>query len=211
VVVPLVADQRIESLGRELLLGIAKDRIAVSRGTPLDALTTNLRDPLGVLQTVGVRLSKFRDLIREGCTELRRSPGARAFGQNPLQPGVSSALGRARLLEGAAIDEAKVHVVHHGAFTHLTATTRAPLATTTKPVVRKAPKQTAPAPAPAPAAPVTVTVNPDGDYTVVAGDSLSKIAQELKLEGGWQALFEKNKACIANPDLIFVGQKLATK
>jgi LysM repeat protein len=75
--------------------------------------------------------------------------------------------------------------------------------------VKKAPQHTAPAPAPA--APVTVQVNPNGDYTVVAGDSLSKIAQELKIEGGWQALFEKNKAFIANPNLIFVGQTLTTK
>jgi LysM repeat protein len=88
----------------------------------------------------------------------------------------------------------------------------APAKKATKPV-KKAPVQQAPKPtaAPAPAAPVTVTVNPNGDYTVVAGDSLSKIAQAHSVEGGWQALFEKNKAFIANPNLIFVGQQLATK
>jgi len=87
----------------------------------------------------------------------------------------------------------------------------APAKKATKPVkkapVKQAPKQTAPAPA----APITVTVNPNGDYTVVAGDSLSKIAQALNVEGGWQTLFEKNKAFIADPNLIFVGQTIATK
>jgi LysM repeat protein len=88
----------------------------------------------------------------------------------------------------------------------------APVKKATTQPVKKAPKRTAPAPAaPAPAAPVAVQVNPSGDYTVVAGDSLSKIAQALKTEGGWQALFEKNKAFIANPNLIFVGQTLTTK
>jgi len=80
----------------------------------------------------------------------------------------------------------------------------APVKKTTKPV-KKAPKTTAPA------APVAVTANPNGDYTVVAGDSLSKIAQAQSIEGGWQALYEKNKANIANPNLIFVGQVLTTK
>ncbi|MFL6143153.1 MAG: transglycosylase family protein [Labedaea sp.] len=78
----------------------------------------------------------------------------------------------------------------------------------------KAPKRTAPAPAPAApvlSAPVTVKSNPNGDYTVVAGDSLSKIAQQQNVAGGWQTVFEKNKDFIGDPDLILVGQKLATK
>jgi hypothetical protein len=81
-----------------------------------------------------------------------------------------------------------------------------PKAAQTKP----APKRTAPVVAPAPVA-VTVTSNPNGDYTVVAGDSLSKIAQAQNVQGGWQGLFEKNKDFISNPNLILVGQKLATK
>jgi LysM repeat protein len=85
----------------------------------------------------------------------------------------------------------------------------APAKKATKPAPKKAPKRTAPAPAPV--APATVAVNTDGDYTVVAGDSLSKIAQAQNIQGGWQALYEKNKASVANPDLIFVGQKLTTK
>lgn len=63
----------------------------------------------------------------------------------------------------------------------------------------------------APVAPVLVKSNPKGDYTVVAGDSLSKIATEKKVAGGWQALFEKNKKFIGDPNLIVPGQKIATK
>jgi LysM repeat protein len=63
----------------------------------------------------------------------------------------------------------------------------------------------------APAAPVVAVSNPNGDYTVVAGDSLSKIAQQHHIQGGWQALHELNKAYISNPNLILVGQKIATK
>ncbi|WP_189208619.1 MULTISPECIES: LysM peptidoglycan-binding domain-containing protein [Actinokineospora] len=72
-----------------------------------------------------------------------------------------------------------------------------------------APKQRAPRTS----APVSVLAkdNPKGDYTVVAGDSLSKIAGKLKLKGGWQDLYEKNKDYIGDPDLILVGQKIATK
>jgi nucleoid-associated protein YgaU len=90
--------------------------------------------------------------------------------------------------------------------------TPAKAATPAKPKSTKAPKRTAPVAAPV-AAPVTVTVtsNPNGDYTVVAGDSLSKIAQAQNVPGGWQALFEKNKDFISDPNLILVGQQLATK
>jgi resuscitation-promoting factor RpfA len=63
----------------------------------------------------------------------------------------------------------------------------------------------------APAAPALVASNPAGDYTVVAGDSLSKIATTANVQGGWQALYEKNKQFIGDPNLIVPGQKLATK
>jgi len=44
-------------------------------------------------------------------------------------------------------------------------------------------------------------------YTVVAGDSLSKIA--TKYPGvTWQKIFEANRDQIKNPDLIHPGQKL---
>ncbi len=74
------------------------------------------------------------------------------------------------------------------------------------------PKPAAPAqPAkPAPAAPAPA-VAPGGGYTVVAGDTLSKIAQKQGTPGGWQALYERNKAAIGgNPNVIRVGQQLAT-
>lgn len=44
-------------------------------------------------------------------------------------------------------------------------------------------------------------------YTIVSGDSLSKIA--LKYYGNaqkWQTLFEANREVIQNPDLIYPGQ-----
>jgi hypothetical protein len=63
----------------------------------------------------------------------------------------------------------------------------------------------------APVAPALVASNPAGDYTVAAGDSLSKIATALNVQGGWQALYEKNKQFIGDPNLIVPGQKLATK
>ncbi|QQQ76903.1 LysM peptidoglycan-binding domain-containing protein [Saccharothrix sp. 6-C] len=82
------------------------------------------------------------------------------------------------------------------------------------------PRQAAPAPvqqaAPVQEAPAPVTValpssNPNGDYEIKAGDSLSKIADELKVEGGWAKLHELNKEFIPNADLILPGHKIATK
>jgi len=78
----------------------------------------------------------------------------------------------------------------------------------------RAPKSSNKAPksaTPAPAAPVLVASNPAGNYTVVAGDSLSKIATAQQVVGGWQALYEKNKQFIGDPNLIVPGQTLATK
>ena len=51
----------------------------------------------------------------------------------------------------------------------------------------------------------------NGDYTVAAGDTLSSIAQKQSVAGGWEALWNKNKSIVANPNLIFPGQSLATK
>ena len=65
------------------------------------------------------------------------------------------------------------------------------------------------------AAPVTTTAAPqsapNGDYTVVAGDTLSTIAQKLNVAGGWEALWNLNKSVVPNADLIFPGQALVTK
>ena len=89
------------------------------------------------------------------------------------------------------------------------------------PVARQQPKA-APAPAqpkqqrsaPVQQAPVNIqlpTSNANGDYEIKPGDSLSKIAEELKVEGGWQKLAELNKTNIPNPDFILPGLKIATK
>jgi LysM repeat protein len=52
---------------------------------------------------------------------------------------------------------------------------------------------------------------PNGDYTVVAGDTLSSIAQKQNVAGGWQALWNENKTIVPNANLIFPGQALVTK
>ncbi|GAA4537237.1 transglycosylase family protein [Amycolatopsis samaneae] len=74
------------------------------------------------------------------------------------------------------------------------------------------PKKSTPAPVKS-VAPVTqvASSNPNGDYTVAAGDTLSKIAEQFKVEGGYQKLQDLNKQYVSNPDFIVVGQKLATK
>ena len=96
----------------------------------------------------------------------------------------------------------------------------APKATgnTTKKVTPKksttapAPKKAASAPAPAaPAATGVSSSNPAGDYTVVAGDTLSKIAKQFNVQGGYAKLQDLNAKYIPNADLILVGQKIATK
>ncbi|MPY63713.1 LysM peptidoglycan-binding domain-containing protein [Streptomyces spongiae] len=48
----------------------------------------------------------------------------------------------------------------------------------------------------------------DGEYKVVKGDTLSSIAEEKKVEGGWQKLFELNKDIVDEADFIFPGQQL---
>ncbi|KQX67057.1 transglycosylase family protein [Angustibacter sp. Root456] len=49
-----------------------------------------------------------------------------------------------------------------------------------------------------------------GQYLVRSGDTLSKIAAQQHVRGGWRALYLKNKRLVgSNPDRIFVGQHLA--
>ena len=43
-------------------------------------------------------------------------------------------------------------------------------------------------------------------YSVRAGDTLSTIAERNHVAGGWQGLWQKNRATISNPNLIFVDQ-----
>jgi nucleoid-associated protein YgaU len=68
--------------------------------------------------------------------------------------------------------------------------------------VQSGSSSTAPAPEPA-AAPEPKT------YTVVAGDSLWKIAKNELGDGSkWEKIYEANKDRIKNPDVIHPGQTL---
>jgi LysM repeat protein len=44
--------------------------------------------------------------------------------------------------------------------------------------------------------------------TVKAGDTLSELAAQLGVKGGWQALYRANTSVVKNPNLIYVGQVL---
>ena len=47
------------------------------------------------------------------------------------------------------------------------------------------------------------------EYTVEAGDSLSKIAEKTLGDASrWQEIYEANKDTIKDPNKIYVGQKL---
>lgn len=53
---------------------------------------------------------------------------------------------------------------------------------------------------------IAVSESTTTDYTVVSGDSLSKIGKAHGVS--WQAIFEANRDIIKNPDLIQAGWKL---
>lgn len=77
----------------------------------------------------------------------------------------------------------------------------APAKAAPKAVPKAAPQGTA-------ARPAATPVLPDS-YVVASGDSLSAIATERSVEGGWQSLYATNRATVgADPDLIFPGQRL---
>jgi len=79
---------------------------------------------------------------------------------------------------------------------------------------RTVPRVTAPkAPASTPKAVVQSAPQsaPNGDYTVVPGDTLSGIAAKQGVQGGWNILWNENKSVVSNPNLIFPGQRLVTK
>ncbi|MEV8453186.1 transglycosylase family protein [Streptomyces sp. NPDC052095] len=64
-------------------------------------------------------------------------------------------------------------------------------------------------PAAAPATPTTVPGKRES-YTVARGDSLSAIAANKRLKGGWQHLYERNRDVVGDdPDLILPGQRLS--
>jgi LysM repeat protein len=61
-----------------------------------------------------------------------------------------------------------------------------------------------PSPPPAPPAP------PQGrEYTVQAGDTLGKIAQQFGVD--WNQLFQHNSGAVHDPNLIFPGQQLSVE
>ncbi|WP_030341473.1 transglycosylase family protein [Streptomyces sp. NRRL S-1022] len=51
----------------------------------------------------------------------------------------------------------------------------------------------------------------DGEYKVVTGDTLSTIAQQHHVQGGWEKLFELNKGIVEDANLIYPGQQLHLK
>ena len=53
------------------------------------------------------------------------------------------------------------------------------------------------------------TASSGGDYTVRRGDTLAKIARAQDVDGGWRALWAKNRDTVRNPNLIRVGQQLS--
>jgi nucleoid-associated protein YgaU len=46
-------------------------------------------------------------------------------------------------------------------------------------------------------------------YVVKSGDTLAKIAGAHHVKGGWRGLYQLNSATVSNPNLIFVGQRIA--
>lgn len=71
-----------------------------------------------------------------------------------------------------------------------------------------APMAAAPAPAqaPRPAASSGSSSDARGGYTVVAGDTLSELAQKFRVPGGWPRLQQLNH--IPNANLILIGQQI---
>jgi LysM repeat protein len=47
-----------------------------------------------------------------------------------------------------------------------------------------------------------------GQYTVVSGDTLSKIAAAHHVDGGWKKLYQLNRDTVKDADLIYPGQHL---
>ncbi|MFG2563374.1 transglycosylase SLT domain-containing protein [Streptomyces sp. NPDC048496] len=65
------------------------------------------------------------------------------------------------------------------------------------------------APAAAPANPTAVRAATPSVYSVIAGDTLYKIALSHSVSGGWQQLYKDNRAVIgADPGVLHAGQKL---
>ncbi len=80
-----------------------------------------------------------------------------------------------------------------------------------KTVLAKAKPAPKTAPQPAAAAPAAPVAKNGADYTVAAGDTLSKIATAQNVPGGWKAIADRNADVISNPNLLKVGQALDLK
>ncbi|HEX5566715.1 MAG TPA: transglycosylase family protein [Streptomyces sp.] len=75
---------------------------------------------------------------------------------------------------------------------------------------KAAPVQEAPKAAPQAAPERADRADRSASYTVVSGDTLSRIARAHGVAGGWQAVYENNRQVIGgDPDLILPGQELA--
>ncbi|KUH39546.1 MULTISPECIES: transglycosylase family protein [Streptomyces] len=62
------------------------------------------------------------------------------------------------------------------------------------------------------ATPTTIPNQRRESYTVARGDTLSRIAAQKRVQGGWQRLYAQNRAVIGDdPDLIMPGQRLALR
>lgn len=117
-------------------------------------------------------------------------------------PACSAKLG----LRGGAVAPQSASVARAPAAAKAPVAAKAPAA---KAPAAKAPaRQVAPkaaAPAARHAAPLALSGK---TYTVKSGDSLSKIAAQLGVAGGWQQLADANTATVSNPNLVFPGQVL---
>jgi nucleoid-associated protein YgaU len=117
-------------------------------------------------------------------------------------PACSAKLG----LRGGAVAPQSASVARAPAAAKAPVAAKAPAA---KAPAAKAPAQKAAPKAAAPAARHAAPVALSGKtYTVKSGDSLSKIAAQLGVAGGWQQLADANTATISNPNLVFPGQVL---
>ncbi|MEU0933802.1 transglycosylase family protein [Embleya sp. NPDC005971] len=81
---------------------------------------------------------------------------------------------------------------------------------TVAPKAAEKPAESAPTTAPAPKIEVVpAAASTTSSYSVVKGDTLSKIAADKAVTGGWHKLYADNRAVIGgNPDVIQIGQKL---
>lgn len=84
-----------------------------------------------------------------------------------------------------------------GAMSDKAGTTRTAPAPVKAASVRAAPRATAP-----------VVARKSAGYTVVAGDTLSRIAGTQRVAGGWKAVWDRNTDVLSNPNVLRVGLQL---